>query len=303
MKNAALESLRRKRALRRVQDDGDEEMPENDDEGTRATKRQRTKLGDVTNLPEEPGMDSGRFMTIAPSPLRTSTPSRSFSPPVDLDRSSPNESLSLPSFHDPSEVRGRTASPAAPEVPLKERFHSDEAAGVKWLVDPLKEFSEAEGGEDLLRVMERLWTLECQYVAAGIKPKKRSTLNRGKNADGSERLKILGDWVAGGRTRGRRLVLEKVMLPKFVKEWNGWWSSLQPDWRKKHRGSYTRDVIGGDFDMLAIAGANGMLSVVATLSWWRSAASGKAMEQWLMAVEDVEWVMDRLIIAARGTNC
>ena len=231
------------------------------------------------------------------TPLRDSTPLRDFSP---TNNASPGHELSTDFEPTPADLVAREVPPL--EI-MVERLSSAEAVGVEWLVEPLKEFLAADGATDMLGVVDRLWRLEHQYVCEGMQAKKRATLPRGKNGDGSERLKMLGDWVAGGRTRRGRMTIDKAVLQKFTREWSGWWGSLQPDWRKRNRGAYVRSSVEGIFDTMAVPGANGMLSVVATLSWWRSAAvTGKAREQWMAASTDVEWVMDQLIKAAQSNS-
>lgn len=51
-----------------------------------------------------------------------------------------------------------------------------------------------------------------------------------------------------------------------------------------------------NLDTLNKPGANGMLSVVATLKWWAYGANGKGYKDscWEDAADDVMWVLDRL---------
>lgn len=56
----------------------------------------------------------------------------------------------------------------------------------------------------------------------------------------------------------------------------------------------------GSWDRLNKPGANNMLSVVATLKWWADNTDGKD-SRWQEAVDDVMWVLDRLI-ASRSVS-
>ncbi|KAJ7635992.1 hypothetical protein DFH06DRAFT_921773, partial [Mycena polygramma] len=56
-------------------------------------------------------------------------------------------------------------------------------------------------------------------------------------------------------------------LPQFVAEWQGWWKSLNPEWRVSE-GEMMRREDGRKWECLEAHGMNGMLSVLICLKWW-----------------------------------
>jgi hypothetical protein len=89
---------------------------------------------------------------------------------------------------------------------------------------------------------------------------------------------------------------------KLVKDWWNWWSALAPAWREKD--GVGRPKIGeenGEWGDLIHPGANGLLMVLLPLVWWREGEPGNAAgEDWLSAVRDVSWVLERLLSAAKA---
>ncbi|KAJ8509187.1 hypothetical protein ONZ45_g8617 [Pleurotus djamor] len=117
--------------------------------------------------------------------------------------------------------------------------------------------------------------------------------------------------------RGRRQPVVISNVDTFSTEWWSWWKSMQPEWREVHDVDGSLTVKNRVFD-LAISevpdawstmdkhGANGFLSVVASLGWWGShlAKMYPRWNCWTMAdphghcwddaAVDVIWVMQRL---------
>ncbi|KAG2145303.1 uncharacterized protein EDB93DRAFT_1104761 [Suillus bovinus] len=102
-------------------------------------------------------------------------------------------------------------------------------------------------------------------------------------------------WISHGH-KGKPTILN---LATFIMQWWSWWLTLQPEWRSCQAPTLTACAIlprtdDGSWDSLNKPGANGMLSVVATLKWWADNTDGKDL-CWQEAADDVMWVLDRLI--------
>lgn len=102
-------------------------------------------------------------------------------------------------------------------------------------------------------------------------------------------------WISRGR-KGKPTIPN---LAAFITQWWSWWLALQPEWRRCQMPTLTARAIlprtdDGSWDSLNKPGANGMLSVVATLKWWADNTDGKDL-RWQEAADDVMWVLDRLI--------
>ncbi|KAJ6607967.1 hypothetical protein B0H10DRAFT_1816811, partial [Mycena sp. CBHHK59/15] len=84
------------------------------------------------------------------------------------------------------------------------------------------------------------------------------------------RPKQVGVWIAGGHwKRGKE---PQVTDPaEYAVEWQGWWESLQPEWREKGQdgqwvwGAYGKD---DDWGRMMQWGVNGHLSLLASLYFW-----------------------------------
>ncbi|KAG2101827.1 uncharacterized protein F5147DRAFT_655152 [Suillus discolor] len=86
-------------------------------------------------------------------------------------------------------------------------------------------------------------------------------------------------WISRGR-KGKPTIPD---LNAFMLRWWSWWITLQPEWRKCQAPTLTTSAIlphtdDSNWDTLNKPGANGMLSVVATLKWWADGADGKGYE-------------------------
>jgi hypothetical protein len=88
----------------------------------------------------------------------------------------------------------------------------------------------------------------------------------------------------------------------LVSKWWDWWTSLAPAWRKKDEtGHPTIGEEKGDWGSLVHPGANGMLTVLLPLTWWRLGEEGNvASDGWVAAVRDVLWVLQGLLSAAKA---
>ncbi|KAJ7302694.1 hypothetical protein DFH08DRAFT_977680 [Mycena albidolilacea] len=114
--------------------------------------------------------------------------------------------------------------------------------------------------------------------------------------------------VTGWLLRGQKWTMPPALGTKietqqtkelWVGVWWKWWESLQPEEHKiqdNNELSCPREVNWSE--MVGLYGNNGILQVMATLVWWGEVAHkcGKAeIEGWRAAVDDVTWVLKRLL--------
>ncbi|KAJ6479775.1 hypothetical protein C8R45DRAFT_832683, partial [Mycena sanguinolenta] len=85
----------------------------------------------------------------------------------------------------------------------------------------------------------------------------------------------------------------KVPLDTFPAEWWKWWTGINPQWRLVD-GELRREG-EGSWDALRTPGLNGLLNVVVCLKWWRVALKESESADWLRAVEDVTWVLQKMV--------
>ncbi|PBK59165.1 hypothetical protein ARMSODRAFT_1027662 [Armillaria solidipes] len=135
-----------------------------------------------------------------------------------------------------------------------------------------------------------------------------------------DRPKPIGDWINRARTERFRLQAPKSGVDPvrdFEAKFWLWWSQLQPEFRQRdesevtlaldHEGHADRKS-EGDWGMLRLPGMNGWVSVMAALCFWawllkgmsenghrEKAAAARARENWLSALEDVDFVLGRLL--------
>ncbi|TDL13352.1 hypothetical protein BD410DRAFT_682912, partial [Rickenella mellea] len=92
-------------------------------------------------------------------------------------------------------------------------------------------------------------------------------------------------WVS----RGRKGTPDIHDIAKFAEGWWKWWVALQPDWRTVSDDGHPRISGSGSWEVLRKPGRNGILSVLATLAWWRHKLGDSATSDWESAAIDVEW--------------
>ncbi|KAJ6448363.1 hypothetical protein C8R45DRAFT_1133146 [Mycena sanguinolenta] len=101
-------------------------------------------------------------------------------------------------------------------------------------------------------------------------------------------------------SRSRRGIEPSVTDPsRYAIDWQVWWDSLQPSWRKKNANGewIVVDGYGGggrEWGPLYQWGVNGVLSIVASLSFWGQAVQDtpELRLQWERAVVDVGWMFE-----------
>jgi hypothetical protein len=79
-------------------------------------------------------------------------------------------------------------------------------------------------------------------------------------------------------------------MATFAARWKDWWKVINPTWRIAKDGTLKRDG-EGSLDMMKVPGANGFLSVLVCLKWWKE---GGGEGDWADSVADVTWVLERL---------
>ncbi|KAG1843284.1 hypothetical protein DFJ58DRAFT_731701 [Suillus subalutaceus] len=137
-----------------------------------------------------------------------------------------------------------------------------------WFRNPFQQLMfPAPTSPQLIQLFDRLVRLEDA-----------SNFANEKAALGCEHRPIEVHWWISRRRKGKPTIPD---LNTFISQWWSWWLTLQPEWENI-------------WDSLNKPGANGMLSVVATLKWWADNVGGKGYEDshWEDTVDDVMWVLD-----------
>ncbi|KAJ7869810.1 hypothetical protein B0H13DRAFT_1635086 [Mycena leptocephala] len=162
----------------------------------------------------------------------------------------------------------------------------------RWLVDNIAWLSTHDLGCHYTSLLAALVKLETTF---GFKEDTYSTL------PSEHRPLQVHDWIRSGRTRAKKI--PKVLdVEKYADEWQRWWDSLQPEWRR--RGPDKKWRAGGDatyggneeWGVLDRPGPNGCLSVMGSLYFWGVCEdqSTGVKECWLDAVQDVVWMLEGL---------
>ncbi|KAJ3738267.1 hypothetical protein EV360DRAFT_58256 [Lentinula raphanica] len=90
-------------------------------------------------------------------------------------------------------------------------------------------------------------------------------------------------------------------VSKFSAQWWKWWSVINPTWRERNI-STGRMVINesddGDWSPLIRPGQCGILTVLFCLFWWQQHLPAPSQD-WNSALQDVAWVINRLVKASK----
>lgn len=126
---------------------------------------------------------------------------------------------------------------------------------------------------------------------ASFEEKSLNTKVRRLSAAG--RPEVVGMWIS--RRRATTFQPNISSLEDYESEFNGWWKSLQPNWRISND-KVDKALSQGDWDCLKFPGINGVISVVVALFYWGLASQGKMAHRkaWLTAVEDCATVFSLL---------
>ncbi|KAJ7030750.1 hypothetical protein C8F04DRAFT_906787, partial [Mycena alexandri] len=111
-------------------------------------------------------------------------------------------------------------------------------------------------------------------------------VSKTKSHPTTSRPREVGLWVKSARKGTPQVIPES-----FGEGWWVWWRGINPKWRVSN-GELLREG-DGSWDVLRCPGQNGFLNVVVCLRWWRLAA-GTEPRDWIRAVEDVKWVLQKM---------
>ncbi|KAJ7049308.1 hypothetical protein C8F01DRAFT_959845, partial [Mycena amicta] len=81
-------------------------------------------------------------------------------------------------------------------------------------------------------------------------------------------------------------------IETFVTTFRSWWSEMQPEWRMRDvNGKFEREAAAGrSWETLGSPGKDGMILVIAALSWWGREEGKSRSPAWVECAEDVLWV-------------
>src|SRR5262245_32755619 len=102
-------------------------------------------------------------------------------------------------------------------------------------------------------------------------------------------------WINCGRKFTHLPVIPDLV--SYVASFNNWWRSLQPETRVVTEGVITRDVEAEEsWEKTRKGGVNGFVTVLICLAvWLRSTSSETEREICEVAIQDVLWVVERMI--------
>ncbi|KAJ7034641.1 hypothetical protein C8F04DRAFT_956079 [Mycena alexandri] len=164
----------------------------------------------------------------------------------------------------------------------------------EWLTDAVMNLTVTPLGSNFKAVLDAIIRIEGA-----------NNFDEGKGLSTSLRPEVVGAWIKGGRGRKAKKIPVIKKLQTYAKDWQAWWDSLQPKWRK--RNSHGQWEIGGeygeDWGTLDCPGVNGLISVAASLYFWgrqlheAREEKGNAwfeenIQLWDAALNDVSWVLD-----------
>ncbi|PPQ76366.1 hypothetical protein CVT24_008806 [Panaeolus cyanescens] len=162
----------------------------------------------------------------------------------------------------------------------------------RWFYDSMKAFTEGavglgtDGngclGNDWIALVEAWSTFQ---VAAGF--------TEDNKLPTKHRPFPIKEWIARARSPTYRPVITN--LSEYESNFNLWWYSMQPDWRKAD-GMVDPRRVDGDWSSLWLPGLNGLVSVIAALLYWGIAAHGNKTRtlSWLRAVRDCKTAISAL---------
>ncbi|KAJ7041691.1 hypothetical protein C8F04DRAFT_946802 [Mycena alexandri] len=167
-----------------------------------------------------------------------------------------------------------------------------------WLKSSVQDLTRVDLGCHYASVVAALIRLETAAKYGHNDDSRLPAAQRGNTA----RPKVLAAWIRGGRGTKSKLQPVVASLATFVPEWDGWWDSMQPEWRERNRqGRWRIDLPyqkEWDWGVMQAYGINGILSVVAGIYFWGVAVLAQHDEdqtaRWDNAVQDVVWVLEGL---------
>ncbi|KAJ7217456.1 hypothetical protein C8J57DRAFT_1034206, partial [Mycena rebaudengoi] len=131
----------------------------------------------------------------------------------------------------------------------------------KWLREAVLNLSAVDLGNNFKALLEALIHIEDLHGFPAVM--KGSIPATGRPV-------VVGEWIQGACGQRSKKVPTITNIKAYPNSWQAWWDSLQPEWRQ--RDAAGRYEIGGDYGEewggLDCPGANGLLSVVASLYFW-----------------------------------
>ncbi|KAJ7049776.1 hypothetical protein C8F01DRAFT_1264804 [Mycena amicta] len=158
-----------------------------------------------------------------------------------------------------------------------------------WATDAWKEFTATPLGASFWQLLEHWVALETAYHW-----RTGTTYLQARR-----RPKQVAHWIQNYRVSGPGITaIGNIAV--YDKLWWAWWNECQPSWRTINKDRPVReDPAGRLWEGLLVQGKNGLLTVVATLSWWGQAMVKDGRTQvsrsWLDAIDDVSWVLQELL--------
>ncbi|KAI0054991.1 hypothetical protein BV25DRAFT_1784505, partial [Artomyces pyxidatus] len=109
---------------------------------------------------------------------------------------------------------------------------------------------------------------------------------------------FVSDWIRYARPWSGDLWATPFDFNASSDEWWAWWASLQPDGRSRDgAGVFSQDAENLEWDRVRVGGKNGVLSVMAALTWWGRAASRSEdpahLAEWTRAAVEASWAMEQ----------
>ncbi|KAK0209546.1 hypothetical protein IW262DRAFT_1468807 [Armillaria fumosa] len=181
---------------------------------------------------------------------------------------------------------------------------------LKWAIDALMIFKCEDMPPEFATIVKKWIQFEIQ--------EKFSDFSR---FSASDRPGATHDWIAQGRSTTFQLrPPSKGVDPAedFERKFWRWWANLQPDFCSRNNADdalLALDDAGhpyqneeGDWDEMCLPGSNGWTSIIAALCFWswtiggmktsgyrEKTAAQRARETWVVAVKDIEYVLDHLL--------
>ncbi|KAL1714112.1 hypothetical protein EV715DRAFT_295471 [Schizophyllum commune] len=183
-------------------------------------------------------------------------------------------------------------------------FTADRSAWEAWFahgVDNLALDSLSEGTECAqawVKAVGTWWKLEELDDYKGSK----------KLPKGNSRPDDIPAWIKHHRRVAYAPKVPKNVPPQdFLDDWKTsmwqWWSELNPPWRTRLVDGKVSGREAGDWSKLDCRGVNGHLSVLKGLAWWfELEGKPEGSRAWQEIVEDVQWVLERVLQQRRQSN-
>jgi len=106
----------------------------------------------------------------------------------------------------------------------------------------------------------------------------------------------VSDWMQRHRMWDKAPPIDKAS--EFGAMWNGWWMTLQPEWRVTDSWplAQTGPVEEG-WETLMKGGGNGFVLILLSLSWWmmREIDETRGMTESAVAFEDMQWALQQML--------